>query len=165
MFKFFLEKIKDVASGQILKWEQEHIEDIGSCIGIIPDSLLNEEICFLAVTYDWKNLRHVPIRFMTSRVIKAGLRQCGYALFFVPRGLRSEEYCNIAVGVNGGALALAPKEVITFKMAKVAVNDFGLSINYVPERIMCKELCMDAYNKNPHALKLLKEKYTLSRFF
>ena len=64
-------------------------------------------LAFIRVSRNGLDLRWIPGRIQTRRIVMAAVRQNGLALKFVTRQLQSEDVCLTAVRQNGLALKYA----------------------------------------------------------
>jgi Domain of unknown function (DUF4116) len=129
----------------------------GLVLGYIPEALLTEEMCRIAVAQDGLALRTVPQYLRTKELYEIAAAQHGGALYDVPEKLRTEELCRIAVTQNGRALEYIPRVLRTAEICRLALAQNGAALEFVPQNIRTEDICKNAVAQNGAALEYVPE--------
>ena len=107
-----------------------------------------DEICKLAVGYDWRALQNV--RNQTDQICKIAVSQTGAALRYVIN--QTDEICKLAVSQTGSALMYVKNQ--TDEICILAVSQNGCALRYVINQT--DEICKLAVSKEPYALEFVR---------
>lgn len=151
----YMEIIKQLLSYMpySVKDEEIYMEVIrlyGDLIKIVPVSMMNYDMCLIAIKQNGALLEHILSSFKyfdsfeesnIPDIIKNGticleaVRQNGLALKHVPYSLRNKKICIIAIIRNGLALQYVPMKLIDEKLCIKAIRQNDLAIKYVPKHL------------------------------
>ena len=155
------------------------LEDWGN-IENIPDEMLDQELCNLAVSEDAHAMMYIPDIYKSMELCKKAIelwhdfdndcenmnfmemcetavQEDGYVLCCVPDKLKTRELCDMAVETDAEALKYVPENLKTKEMCVLAVNKNCLALEYAPENLKTKEMCESAVTINGYALEFVPE--------
>jgi hypothetical protein len=135
----------------------EAVKKDGMSLGYVPRKLRDRELCQEAVRQNGLSLKHIPELLRDREMCHEATRQDGMALRFVPIEFRDYEFCHEAVRQNGDALWCVPKKLLDRKFCLEAVGQNGISLCYVPNEFRDKEICWVAVKKHGEALSFVPE--------
>jgi hypothetical protein len=148
------------------------IEDNSFNIIFIPNEMMLDEICKLAVRRNYYALKYVDnqteeicklavqhngcalqfVKEQTKEICKLAVQQDGFSLEFVKE--QTDEICKLAVQQNGMALEYVKEQ--TEEICKSAVQRWGRSLVFV--KYQTEEICKLAIRQNGSVLRYVKEK-------
>ncbi len=135
------------------------LEQDGANIRFVVPSILDEDLCVIAVAHSDEALAKIPRSLRTDKVCLVAMQNGNY-LGDVPFLNRTEEICREGVkNQKKASLVCVPEELVDADMCKDAVRANGYNIKDVPEKMVTKDLCKLAVTKNPMALENVPVKF------
>lgn len=111
-------------------------------IAFVPEHLLNEDICMLAVTKRGHLLRHVPDKLKTKKMCMAAIESNAIAICYVPE--QTDDLVRLAFGIDVDIICYLSDDLKTYEMCMEAVSKKGYLLHVVPEKLRTYEMCMTA---------------------
>lgn len=148
-----IERIKNVFSliPDSIKDREIYIETVKMCgymLKDVPKSMIDDEMCLIAVKHDGMLLEHILSLFNYSD--RFDIEETD-----IPDIIRNSDICLEAVKQNGLALYHVPYILRDRKICEAAVRQNGLAYQYVPIKQTNMRLCMIAINQNKDAIKYM----------
>jgi hypothetical protein len=129
----------------------------GWALEYVPRALRTEEICHIAVAERAVALEYVPFARCTAEICKIAVTNDGLALEYVPEVLRTEQICSLAVAQHGSALKFVPEALRSEDMFRMSLSQRGSALGYMPKDLKTEGLCKIAVAQNGHALEYVPE--------
>ena len=110
-------------------------------------------ICEYSVSIDGNQIRYVPDDLLTEKLCKLAIINKPLSLQWVPTKYKSEQLCMAAIKQDGRALQYTPKDRITNKIIECSLSSGCNFLEFVPEELKTRDLCMACVKINPYEIQ------------
>ena len=127
---------------------------------LFPAESLNEELLFIAVEKDWKNLSIFPDKVKDENICKLAVKENIEALKYVPQEYITEEYAlELMDDGRWEVITYITDEKKTKYLCFQAVELNWKALAYVPEKLKNKDQCLKIFAENFEAIKYIPESF------
>ena len=120
----------------------------GVALSHVPDAVKDREICLAALKTDGNHFHLVPKSVIDREMCEIAVRSKGAMLKHVPEAWRDEALCRSAFAADAIAITHIPSSLITRDIAMSAVTHTPSLIEFVPEHLKDIEFCRAAVARN-----------------
>lgn len=113
-----------------------------SYLRFVPDDMITQDLCLLAVNHGESRLEYVPEEFRTRELYMALVTKCGYLLKTIPEEHKDHQLCLAAIKA-GANMADVPLVHQTRAVWHAAFEKSKFVIKQMPEEFMTAEICRE----------------------
>lgn len=124
----------------------------GAAIIDVPESLITQQMCEIAVDHDGYNIGQIPpARYTDALMLKA--LENGASLQAIPAEYQSEAIRLVAVSKSWNELKFIPADSQSEAVKIAAVKNSGHALKYIPVENRSDEVLMEAVKSQPLSLE------------
>ncbi|ARF12490.1 protein of unknown function DUF4116 [Klosneuvirus KNV1] len=131
----------------------------------IPEHLITQEFCNIAVDINVNNISNIPEQFKTEDLCNIVIAQidelescCDGLIFFnIPNKYKTKELCEYIVQRHGCEIDSVPDELKTKELCELAVKNDWYALQYIPDILKTKTICELAVKNEGRALQYVPD--------